>query len=84
MNAYTGKILYVDLRTGRRKIAEYDESFARDYIGGTGFGLKMLMDNLKPNIDAFDPANPLIYVTGGQSKRNANFRATRAIGHSFA
>ena len=84
MHAYTGKILYVDLKTGRRKTAEFDEAFARDYIGGTGFGIKMLIDNLKPGIDAFDPQNPLIYVAGGQSKRNANFRATRAIGHSFA
>ena len=64
MYAYTGKILYIDLKTGRRKTAEFDEAFAKDYIGGTGFGIKMLIDHLKPGLDAFDPQNPLIYVSG--------------------
>jgi len=67
MHAYTGKILYVDLRTGRRKTAEFDEKFAGDYIGGTGFGIKMLIDTLKPGVDAFDPQNPLIFVSGATS-----------------
>ena len=54
MHAYTGKILYIDLKTGRRKTAEFDEAFAGDYIGGTSFGIKMLIDHLKPGIDAFE------------------------------
>jgi len=62
--AYTGKILYIDLTTGNHKTGRFDESFAKDYIGGTGFGIKMLIDNLKPGTDAFDPENPLIYVSG--------------------
>ena len=64
MNAYTGKILYIDLTAGTTKTAGYDESFAKKYIGGTGFGIKMLIDHLKPGIDAFDPDNPLIYTAG--------------------
>jgi len=67
LNAYTGKILYIDLKTGRRKIDSFDEAFAKDYIGGTGFGIKMLIDHLKPGIDAFDPQNPLIYVAGAST-----------------
>ena len=67
MYAYTGRILNVDLTTGRHKISSFDEEFAKTYIGGTGFGLKMLIDNLKPGIDAFDPENPVIYVTGAVS-----------------
>ena len=64
MEAYTGKILYVDLTAGSSRTAEFDEAMARDYIGGTGFGVKMLIDTLKPGIDAFDPENPLIYAAG--------------------
>jgi len=64
LNAYTGQILYIDLRTGRRKTASFDETFAKDYIGGTGFGIKTLIDHLPTGIDAFDPQNPLIYVSG--------------------
>ena len=67
MNAYTGKILYVDLTTGGTRTASFDESFAKSYIGGTGFGIKMLIDHLKPGIDAFSPENPLIYVSGAMS-----------------
>ena len=64
MNAYTGRILYIDLSTGSSRVAEFDETLAKNYIGGTGIGVKMLIDHLKPGIDAFDPENPLIYVTG--------------------
>lgn len=64
MHAYTGKILYVDLTAGRSRTASFDETFARMYIGGTGFGIKTLIDNLKPGIDPFDPENPLIYAVG--------------------
>lgn len=64
MQAYTGKILYVDLTTGRSRVGAFDENFAKSYIGGTGFGIKALMDNLKPGIDPFDPANPLVFAVG--------------------
>ena len=64
MHTYTGRILYVDLATGSHRTASFDESFAKEWIGGTGFGVKLLMDHLPQGIDAFDPANPLIYVTG--------------------
>ncbi|MCX6329087.1 MAG: aldehyde ferredoxin oxidoreductase, partial [Bacteroidia bacterium] len=64
MYAYTGKILQVDLTTGRYKTETFNEDFAKEYIGGTGFGIKTLIDNLEPGIDPFDPQNPLIYAVG--------------------
>jgi aldehyde:ferredoxin oxidoreductase len=64
MNAYTGKILYIDLSTGSYRTDTFQEDFAKAYIGGTGFGVKTLIDNLKPGLDAFDPQNPLIYAVG--------------------
>lgn len=64
MFAYSGKILHVDLTTGRHKIETFTDDFAKKYIGGTGFGIKTLIDNLKPGTDAFDPQNPLIYCVG--------------------
>lgn len=67
MFAYTGKILHVDLSNGKTKIQKFDEQFAKMYIGGTGFGIKTLIDNQEPGIDAFDPENPLIYTTGAIS-----------------
>jgi aldehyde:ferredoxin oxidoreductase len=67
LNSYTGKILYVDLTAGNSRVAGFDEAFAKAYIGGTGFGLKMLIDHLKPDTDPFAPENPLIYVSGAVS-----------------
>lgn len=64
MYAYTGKILYVDLATGKYRTETFDEDFAKKYIGGTGFGIKILIDNLKPGVDPFDSQNPLIYTAG--------------------
>ncbi|MEM3041350.1 MAG: aldehyde ferredoxin oxidoreductase N-terminal domain-containing protein, partial [Nitrososphaerota archaeon] len=62
--AYTGRILHVDLTTGRSKIQTFDETFAKMYIGGAGFGIKTLIENQTPGIDPFDPENPLIYALG--------------------
>ena len=64
MYAYTGKILYVDLTAGKHRTETFSEDFAKDFIGGTGFGVKMLIDCLKPGLDPFDPENPLIYAVG--------------------
>ena len=64
MYAYAGKILRVNLTTGEIKTEPLSEELAKQYIGGIGLGIKLLMDNSKPGTDAYDPDNPLIYMTG--------------------
>ena len=64
MYTYTGKVLHVDLASGRSKITTFNDDFAKAYIGGTGFGIKTLIDNHKPGIAPFDPENPLIFTVG--------------------
>jgi aldehyde:ferredoxin oxidoreductase len=64
MFAYAGKILRVNLTTGKISTEPLSEKMAKDYIGGIGLGIKLLMDNSKPGTDPFDPDNPLIYLTG--------------------
>ena len=64
MFAYAGKILRVNLTTGETKTEPLTEELAKNYIGGIGLGIKLLMDNSVSGADAFDPANPLIYLTG--------------------
>lgn len=64
MFAYAGKILRVNLTTGKISTEPLSEKMAKDYIGGIGLGIKLLMDNSKPGTDPFDPDNPLIYMTG--------------------
>ena len=64
MYAYAGKILRVNLTTGQITTEPLKEELAKKYIGGIGLGIKLLMDNSKPGTDAYDPDNPLIYMTG--------------------
>jgi aldehyde:ferredoxin oxidoreductase len=64
MFAYAGKILRVDLTTGKVSTEPLTEQMAKNYIGGIGLGIRLLMDNSKPGTDPFDPANPIIFATG--------------------
>ncbi len=64
MFAYAGKILRVDLTAGKVSTEPLKEEIAKNYVGGIGLGIRLLMDNSKPGTDAFDPDNPLIFVTG--------------------
>jgi aldehyde:ferredoxin oxidoreductase len=64
MFAYAGKILRVDLTTGKVSTERLSEKTAKSYIGGIGLGIRLLMDNSKPGTDPFDPDNPLIFTTG--------------------
>ena len=60
---YTGKILNVDLTTG--KISQQDlpeEKVLRHWIGNWGLGLRMLYDMTPPGVRAVDPENPMIVL----------------------
>jgi aldehyde:ferredoxin oxidoreductase len=64
MFAYAGKILRVDLTTGKVSTEPLTEQMAKSYIGGMGLGIRLLMDNSKPGTDPFSPDNPIIFATG--------------------
>jgi aldehyde:ferredoxin oxidoreductase len=62
--AYAGKILRVDLTSGKISTETLSEDMAKSYIGGIGLGIRLLMDNSKPGTDPFSPDNPIIFATG--------------------
>jgi aldehyde:ferredoxin oxidoreductase len=62
--SYAGRILIVDLSTGKAETETLSEEMAKQYIGGIGLGIRLLMDKSKPNVDPFSSENPLIFVTG--------------------
>lgn len=64
MNGYTGKLLFVDLTSGRIHSEELNEGYARDYLGGSGLAARYLYDWLDPSTDPLGPENPLVFMTG--------------------
>ncbi len=66
MAGYSGKILYIDLTSGKIEKEPLDLKFARKYIGGVGFGAKIYLDLIKdkPDFDALSIDNPFVIMTG--------------------
>jgi len=60
---WTGKILRVDL-TARRWYVESTYKYAERFVGGIGIALKILWDEYKPDVKAFDPENKIIFAPG--------------------
>ena len=64
MNGYAGRILYIDLGRQRFSIQNFDQTFARKFLGGNGFAAKILYDALKPAVDPFSPDNVVVFAVG--------------------
>jgi len=60
---WVGKILRVDLTTGRIS-EEPSKERAKRFIGGMGLGAKIMWDEVKPEVDPFAPENRLLFLTG--------------------
>lgn len=57
-------MLRVDLTTGKLADQEIPKDDFRKYLGGRGLAAKILYEENKPRVDAFDPENRLIVMTG--------------------
>lgn len=62
MTGWAGKILRVDLSTG--KISTVDTRKYVDYIGGMGIGYKVIFDEVPLGTKAHDPANKMVFSVG--------------------
>jgi len=61
---YTGKVLRVNLTDKTYKIESLSEKMARDYVGGAGFGIKYLYDEVPAGTDPLSSNNKLIFAAG--------------------
>jgi len=80
MLGYAGRILHVDLTSGKTWTEPLKEELAKKYIGGIGLGMRLLLDHSKPGVDPFDPENPLVLATGPLS---GSMVPTGGNGHAF-
>ena len=61
---YNGKYIRVDLSKGEIKVLDLPDDLIENYLGGNGFGTKILWDEVPSEVDALDPENRLIFATG--------------------
>ncbi len=64
MNGWHGKILRINLTDQTVKQDQVDPQFAKDFLGGRGWAIKYLYEEMDPEIDPFSPENMLIFATG--------------------
>ena len=91
---YHGRILHVDLTTGKMEVETPPESFYRKYMGGSAMALTYILREVPKGADPLGPENLLTVfdsvVTGasisGQSRINVNAKSpmSEGIGDSQA
>ena len=64
MKGYGGRLLSVDLTDGSSRVEALDEAMARALLGGNGLAARLLLDRVPAGIDAFDPANAVVFSVG--------------------
>jgi len=64
MKGYGGRILFVDLTRGTSRVQSLDEGTARTLLGGNGLAARLLLDHVPALIDAYDPANAVVFAVG--------------------
>jgi aldehyde:ferredoxin oxidoreductase len=91
---YNGKILHVDLTTGKLEVEEPGEAFFRRYMGGSALGMHYALKLIPPGAEPLGPDNVLILSLGvttgaaisGQSRVTATAKSplSGAIGDAQA
>lgn len=71
MSSYAGKFLRVNLTRGECKTELVPDEVKRKFIGGRGFGIKYLYDEVPPATDPLGPQNKLILLNGPLAGTNA-------------
>lgn len=60
----SGRILRVDLSSGKCFVEQPPEGFYRTYFGGTGFSSYFLLAETPPRVDPLGPENVLVFSGG--------------------
>ena len=71
MGGYKNRILRVNLTERSFSEETLSNDLIHDYIGGRGFGVKLLYDDLKPGTDPLGEDNELILLNGPLAGTNA-------------
>ncbi len=64
MFGWFGQVLRVDLTNAKTTVENVDPQVAKDFIGGRGWAIKYLYDEVDPSVDPLAAENKLIFATG--------------------
>lgn len=64
MNGYAGKILRIDLTSGKTATEPLRPELARDYLGGRGFAAKTLFEEVPKGAEPFSAENIVVIAAG--------------------
>ena len=59
-----GKSLDIDMATGNIVKRDISSQFAREFMGGMGFGSKILFDEVGADVDPLSPDNVIVFANG--------------------
>lgn len=80
MLGYAGRVLHVDLDTGKTRVEPLNMDYAKKYIGGIGLAMRLWLDNTKQGVEPFSPENALVLALGPIS---GTMFPTAGNGHAF-
>ncbi len=93
MKGFSGKILKIDLSSGKDSIKSTDERYVRKYLGGSGFAIELVYHGVPDGADALSPENVLAMApgvfdgfavpTGGKTAFAAKSPATNTLAESI-
>lgn len=69
--AQTCKLLRINLSTRKSTTETIPEPVVRDFVGGRGFGIRYLYDEVPPGTDPLGDKNKLLFVSGPLAGTNA-------------
>jgi len=64
VDGYAGKMAYVSLTNGTVDFKETPDDLKRDYLGGRGFGARIVTDHMDPAADPLSPENVFVVASG--------------------
>ena len=64
VDGYAGKMVYADLPDGKVTVRPTPTELKKEYIGGRGFGIRILTDLVDPKIEPLDEGNVIVYAAG--------------------
>ncbi|MCL5257328.1 MAG: aldehyde ferredoxin oxidoreductase family protein [Chloroflexi bacterium] len=63
-HGYVGRILNIDLTDRTSWVEDLPDDLPKRFLGGRGFGAKLLYDRLAPDVDPLSTGNIMIFATG--------------------